>query len=255
MCPLQLTSEHHTCETEPWWLFMPWISPYPIRGYSTTCRHTIISVGTQVNSKTSCPVKSFLDVQKSLFQPVMLVRRHSRMSWLVSLVPCPHLHHPGHRTDVQFWLLWLKKHMKKINTIQTGCILQRLRLSPHFQVQQVNSSWVITAFMLLLAQSFKPEPNPEPLHHHTCLHPPRPHWITDRSGVCDFILRKWRVGLASCKDCTVKGFILSGNTLCHFLFPCFLDNCWNWKTYPFQLIPFKKGNFSLAAYKQMAMYK
>lgn len=111
--------------------------------------------------------------------------------------------------------------MKKINAIQTGCIYHKLRLSPHSQVQkQVNSSWVFTAFMLLLAQSFKPEPNPESLHHHIWSPPPLPHWITDRSGVCDFILRKLRVGLASCKDCTVKGFIPSGNILCHFLFPC-----------------------------------
>lgn len=141
-----------------------------------------------------------------------------------------------------------KKHMKKINTIQTGCIYHRLRLSPHSQIQQqVNSSWVITAFMLLLAQSFKPEPNPEPLHHHIWL----PHWITDRSGVCDFILRKWRVGLASCKDCTVKGFIPSGNILCHFLFRCLsivgkLNNL-----YPFQEVKFKPGYIKTNGYVQI----
>lgn len=145
-----------------------------------------------------------------------------------------------------------KKDMKKINAIQTGCIYHRLRLSPYSQVQkQVNSSWVITAFMLLLARSFKPEPNPEPLHHHIGLHPPLPHWITDRSGVCDFILRKWRVGLASCKDCTVKGFIPSGNILCHLLFPC-LSIVGKLKNfYPFQEGKFKPGYIQTNRYVQI----
>lgn len=114
MCPLQLTSECHTCEMQPWWLFMPWISPWMEslshpESYSTTCRHTIISGRTQVNSKTSCPVKSLLDVLKSLFQPVILVWGHSRMSWLVSLAPCPHLHHPGHRTEAMHLTISLKQ--------------------------------------------------------------------------------------------------------------------------------------------------